>query len=205
MIRQLTGEEIRIGQMIEMEVGENNKTGQLCFMPQFIDDDKTVGRKSVRIFLPTGNGFRLQDYEVWIGKVLAFNANGKLTKDNRTRIFINVEVLGRDESERQESYDEKTRERVISIFSGNVFIREIRQPAIRAEVPYLDGDKIVFVEEIKVGNEVVRRHIKWGRLSKSEYLEDTKRRLGSLLSKSANLSNFLKDIKPLPAECQREG
>src|SRR4030042_3334627 len=139
MIRQLTGEEIRIGQMVEMEVGENHKTGQLCFMPQFINEDKTVGRKSVRIFLPTGNDFKLQDYEVWIGKVLAFNANGKLTKDNRSKIFINVEVLGRDESDQQESYDEKTRERVVNIFSGNVFIREIRQPAIKMEGAYLEG------------------------------------------------------------------
>jgi hypothetical protein len=196
--------ELQIGQMITMDVSRHLQTGEIAFQPDFVDHDETAGRSSVRFYFPTNNGFSLRLGERWTGKVKNFRVGNKITRDHRIPIYVQVEVIARSEESAQK-FNYETCEWVTKVYSGNVLIDEIRKPATKAEVAYRDGNDIVIVEEIRVGGEVVHFHFNhWNRLSSAEYVELTKKRLGSLLPKNFNPRQMLKEIKPLPAEYRKE-
>jgi hypothetical protein len=98
---QIAPDFLQIGSVIQLKAGHNRKRNRVDFIPQFVEDDNILSSKSwhggsIRIFIPD-KPVNLETGEVWNVKVAAYNIGDNLTKDARAYVYVNVEVVSRDE------------------------------------------------------------------------------------------------------------
>ncbi len=100
---QFEGKVLKMGDKVLLKVGINPKTGKPGFVPQFMEEDNLlatayVGFGSIRIFIPN-HQVQLEDGEAWNVKIVSYHVSKmeNMTRDFRLRVYINVEVLSRDE------------------------------------------------------------------------------------------------------------
>lgn len=98
---QIAPDYLQIGSVIQLKAGNNPKRNRADFIPQFVEDDNILRSRSwhggsIRIFIPT-ELVKLEAGEVWNVKVAAYNIGNNLTKDARAYIYVNVEILSREE------------------------------------------------------------------------------------------------------------
>jgi len=87
--------EARSGDYVYLRVVAHPKTGQLCFKPAFIDEDRLIGGlRSVRVFKATNNTVTLLEGEVITAKVKNIQETRKGTRDRRRYIFFWGEIVG---------------------------------------------------------------------------------------------------------------
>lgn len=122
---------LKIKDVILLRVDINPKTGKPAFIPQFMDEDnlstaRIWGNSSIRIFIPS-NHAPLENGEMWNVRVTNYHVSKKMTRDERLYIYINVEVLDRDEHiVRSLNYTQKTL--VIKKLSGTRILAEKEIP-----------------------------------------------------------------------------
>jgi len=148
--------ELEIGNLVVLVTKLNPKTGEIGFSPNFPSFDHHVNpeceyswedwEKSIRVFRPMNNGFTLEkEGEEWLAKVIRIEVDKreKRTKDNRTYVYIYVEILRRKEQVIREFLEAKNTF-VEEIRSGTVIISRKEIGELMIEEEYFQSDSFVF-------------------------------------------------------------
>ncbi len=155
---QIAPDSLRVGDVIRLKVGHNPKRNRADFIPQFIERDNLIPADSYyvcsyRIFIPN-NSVKLEVGEIWNTKVVAYNIGNGLTRDDRRYVYVNVEVLSREEHFEHDP-DFIVMKFFIRKKSGDRVLEEKSVPIdiIPAKF-YRNGDKVVKVRLYMIAGKV---------------------------------------------------
>lgn len=164
------GNVLKIGDELTLGVGIHPKTGKTCFIPEFVDtDEMSYFSRSVRLFnlTPCKNGFVFQEGEDWKVRIVGIDVSPPeiRTKDHRRKVFIEVEVIERDEHIEKEHRRSRGELHVV-IKSGKRIIKEEKFPVTERKAAYRyrtgighDEERVVHFEEILCGKEIIMRSV----------------------------------------------
>jgi hypothetical protein len=136
------------------------KKGVMSFSPAWMDTDPDAGNaKSIRIWKPVNNGFKLQEGEEYRAVILKWDSSKKeKTADNRFYLFVDVKIIGRVEELISEDFCPDRGVYIRELQSGErLFTEEKSATLVETRYRLTDKRHIILVKEVKLndGGQVV--------------------------------------------------
>jgi hypothetical protein len=195
---QILDESLFVDKIIYLKVGKNpKKDNKPAFLPQFVDDDpilinnnSVLKTDSFRIFIPN-NTVELVRGEIWKVKITGIKVSQKRTKDGRHYIYINVDVLSRDETiEKKFEYSEGVL--IIQKKSGHRVLAEKKFPYQTSEHWHSQNGYAVRVLLYYVEGKIIKTEVV-EKFSRSEFANHIRRTI-----RNVNPMSIFKKLEPLP-------